>query len=155
VVLALECLSEIPDDGAALAALAAALRPGGLLVAHVPLADWQPVLRGSAGRWRHEVRHGYDLDDLARRMGDVGLDVQEVRLTQRDMVTAAQELRDRWKSAPAAVRAALFPVMAAAAILDTAGVTWGPPRGALLAARRAVATRTGSPPPEVAERSAR
>jgi SAM-dependent methyltransferase len=154
VVLALECLSEIPDDAAALSTLASALKPGGLFIGHVPLAGWRPVLRGSADRWRHEVRHGYVLDDLAEMMRSAGLELRAVRLTQRDVVTLAQELRDRWKNAPAIVRAALYPVMAAAAALDTAGITRGSPRGVLLVARRAATTSDWRSRP-AAERSAR
>jgi SAM-dependent methyltransferase len=143
VVLALECLSEIPDDVAALSTMAAALKPDGLFIAHVPLAGWRPVLPGSADRWRHEVRHGYVLEDLVKMMCAVGLDLLMIRLTQRNMVTFVQELRDRWKQAPAPARLALYPIMAAAAALDTAGITWGPARGALLVARRDASTASG------------
>ena len=145
VVFALECLSEIPDDAAALRTMARALRPGGLFVGHVPLADWRPVLRGSAARWRHEVRHGYHPDDLAGRLRAAGLHVHAIRLTQRNVVTAAQELRDRWKAAHRVAQAALYPTMVAAAVLDTAGLTWGPPRGALVVARRVGATANDLP----------
>ena len=47
VVLAVECLSEIPDDDAALRTMARALRTGGRFIAHVPHRDWMPVLPGA------------------------------------------------------------------------------------------------------------
>lgn len=154
VVFALECLSEIPDDAAALRTMAGALRPGGLLVAHVPLADWRPVLPGSADRWRHEVRHGYHPDHFAECLRAAGLRMSAIRFTQRNVITAAQELRDRWKAAHRVAQAALYPAMAAASVLDTAGLTWGPPRGALVVARRVGATANGLPSRPVVEGSA-
>src|SRR5919204_197454 len=68
VVLAIECLSEIPDDDAALRAMARALRPGGRFIAHVPNRDWMPVLRSSPRTWRREVRHGYSTEELAVKL---------------------------------------------------------------------------------------
>ena len=41
-VVALECLSEIEDDSAAIRAFSTSLRPGGLLVLHVPEESWEP-----------------------------------------------------------------------------------------------------------------
>ena len=71
-VLAIECLSEIPDDRLALQRMTEALAPGGLLVVHVPERDWRPVLSGSATTWREQVRQGYGAAELAyalRRRG--------------------------------------------------------------------------------------
>jgi len=45
-VAAIECLSEIPDDDAALVRMTQALRPGGLFIAHVPEQSWEPVRPG-------------------------------------------------------------------------------------------------------------
>ena len=58
-VAAMECLEEIANDHSAIAAMARALHPGGVLLADVPERDWTPVLPGSERTWRHEVRHGY------------------------------------------------------------------------------------------------
>ena len=136
VVLAIECLTEIPDDGAALAAMAAALKPGGLLVVHVPERSWTPVLPGSDATWREEVRHGYTEDELRGALARAGLEPLEVQPTFRVTAVAAQEVRDRVKGAPLLVRAAMFPAFAAAAALERRGVTGGRPRALLTVARR-------------------
>jgi SAM-dependent methyltransferase len=136
-VAAIECLEEIPDDAAALTTMAAALRPGGLLVVHVPERDWRPVLRGSEATWRHEVRHGYSADELAGRLTGLGLDDLTVAPTSRGVVRAAQELRDRARGRHLALRAALAPVGLAAVRLERAGATWGPGRALLAHGRRA------------------
>ena len=136
VVLAIECLTEIPDDGAALAAMAAALKTGGVFVVHVPELSWTPFLPGSDPTWREEVRHGYTGDELTAALERVDLDVLEVRPTFRVTAVAAQDLRDRVKGAPLLVRAAAFPAFAAAAALERRGVTGGRPRALLAVARR-------------------
>lgn len=137
VAMALECLSEIREDRAALRAMAAALRPGGLFVVQVPDQRWTPILPGSAARWRDEVRHGYGADGLAEMLRDAGLEEVEVWPTFRSLVAAAQEVRDRIKDAGLAVRLAAFPPLAAAVRLERWGVTWGPPNALLAVARRA------------------
>lgn len=137
VVLALECLSEIPDDERALRMMAAALRPGGLFVAQVPERSWRPVLSGSATTWREQVRQGYAADELAEALRQAGLDPVEITGTYRWTATVAQELRDRIKDAGVAVRAAAFPALAAAVRLERLGVTGGPPNALLAVARKA------------------
>jgi SAM-dependent methyltransferase len=137
VVLAIECLTEIPDDGAALSAMAGALKPGGTLVVHVPERSWTPVLPGSDPTWRDEVRHGYTEDELAAALARVGVEPVEIRPTFRATAVAAQELRDRVKHAPLLLRAAAFPAFAAAAALERRGVTGGRPRALLAVGRRA------------------
>ena len=136
VVLSLECLTEIPDDRSVVSGLAAALRPGGLLVLHVMHAGWCPVLPGSDGQWRHEVRHGYEEAELRSLLTGAGLLVELVVPTMRGTVQVAQEVRDRCKHAAPTVRLLLFPVMVLAAWLDTAGATWGRGRGMFVLARR-------------------
>jgi SAM-dependent methyltransferase len=142
VVLSLECLEEVPDDQAALVAMATALRPGGLFVAHVPTADWSPALSGAAQTWRREVRHGYDPGELRSRVASVGLDVQQVVPSFRRMTALAQDIRDRCKHWPRASRL-LFPLMAGAVRLEQAGLTWGPPRGLLVVAVKPVPASGG------------
>lgn len=137
VALALECLSEIPEDRAALAVAAAALRPGGLLVLQVPDRDWRPVLPGSPARWRHEVRHGYDADELEEMLHGAGLEGIELRPTFRSLAAAAQEVRDRIKGAGLAVRLAAFPLLVGSARAESRGLTWGRPNALLAVAHRA------------------
>jgi len=136
VVVALESLEEIPDDAAALRSLTGALRSGGLLVVHVPTADWTPVLRGAEPTWRREARHGYDADALVTVLDQLGLDVRRVVPTFRRTGALAQDVRDKLKHRGPWTQLALLPFMAAAVTLERAGVTWGPPRGLLVVAVR-------------------
>lgn len=134
--VALECLHEIPDDEAALRSIAGALGPGGLLVLQVPEGDWKPVLPGSSGIWRDEVRHGYGRDEIADAVRRAGLVDVELSGTYRSLAAAAQEVRDRVKGSPLLLRLLLFPFLAAAAWIEGHGVSWGPPSAILVVARR-------------------
>jgi len=134
-VLAVECLSEIEEDERAVRLLAAALTPGGLLLAHVPERSWTPILPGSPRTWREQVRQGYAAEELARLLGAAGLELVELRPTYRAAAAAAQELRDRLKRSPALARALAFPVFAAAAALERRGLGGGRARALLAVAR--------------------
>jgi trans-aconitate methyltransferase len=134
--IALECLTEIPEDRRALGSVAEALAPGGLLVVQVPEAGWKPVLPGSSPTWRHEVRHGYRAAELIERLAEAGLERIEVTPTYRSTAAAAQEVRDRVKGWPVAIRAAVFPFMVAAVRLERWGLTFGPPNALFAVARR-------------------
>jgi SAM-dependent methyltransferase len=135
-VVAIESLEEIADDTEALRRMVAALRPGGLFVAHVPEHGWRPVLRGSDAVWRHEVRHGYDGAELAARLAELGLGDVDVRPTSRGLVRLAQELRDRAAGRGLAVRTSLAPLHLLAVGLERRGVTWGRERSLIVRARR-------------------
>jgi trans-aconitate methyltransferase len=135
-VVAIECLVEIPDDDLALRMMAEALRPGGLLVAHVPREDWRPVLAGSEATWRDEVRHGYRRETFATQLSTAGLSVIGVHGTCRSVVRFAQEIRDRIKDAPPSVRALAYPLMALSVILERYGIRWGESRALFALARR-------------------
>jgi SAM-dependent methyltransferase len=135
-VVALECLTEIPDDDAALRSMAGALRPGGLFVAHVPAKDWEPVLRRSDRAWRHEIRHGYEPDELVAKLEAVGLAVRVTRRTTRGTVHLAQELRDRTKTRSLKLRALLYPLLVGSVRLERLRLTWGPARGLYVRAER-------------------
>ena len=94
VVLAMECLVEIPDDEAATAVFAEALRPGGLLLVHVPERDWRPVLRSSEATWKDEVRHGYTREELVGLLERHGLHVVKRHADDaRDRETGARGAR--------------------------------------------------------------
>lgn len=136
VVIALECLSEIPDDEGALRTMAAALSPGGLLAVQVPDREWQPVLPGSATTWREQVRQGYDAAGLEALLTRVGLEGEGSRGTYRSLAAAAQEIRDRIKSAPLPLRLLAFPFLAAAVRLEHHGITWGRPNAIFATAHR-------------------
>jgi len=135
-VAALECLSEIPDDRAALGAITAALASGGLLVVQVPNRDWKPVLPGSSPVWREQVRHGYGSDELTEMLAAAGTEQIGVVPTYRTVAAIAQELRDRIKDKPLALRAAAYPAMVAAVRFERWGITWGTANAHLVTARK-------------------
>jgi 2-polyprenyl-3-methyl-5-hydroxy-6-metoxy-1,4-benzoquinol methylase len=135
-VAAMECLSEIPDDGAALAYMAGALRPGGLLVLHVPEHGWRPVLRGSPATWRTEVRHGYSADELAAKLRATGLEVVSVSPTTHAAVHLGEELRERVKQRSLKAQLAVYPLAALVVALERAGWRPGRARALLALARR-------------------
>ncbi len=136
VVMALECLSEIPDDRGALRSMAGALAPGGLFVVQAPDHNWKPVLRGSSGTWRHEVRHGYSQTELSDLLAEASLEEVVIEPTYRSTAAAAQELRDRVKDRGLALRTALFPAMATAVRLERWGLSGGPANALFATARR-------------------
>jgi len=136
VVIALECLSEIPDDEGALRTMAGALAPGGLLAVQVPDREWQPVLPGSATTWREQVRQGYDAAGLEALLARVGLKGASFQGTYRSLVAGAQEIRDRIKGSPLPLRLLAFPFLAAAVRLEHHGITWGRPNAIFATAHR-------------------
>jgi SAM-dependent methyltransferase len=135
-VVALECLHEIPDDESALASMAGALAPGGLLALQVPEREWSPVLPGSSGIWREEVRHGYGREEISAAVRRAGLEPVELRPTYRSFAAAAQEIRDRIKGRGLGLRLTAFPFLAAAVRLERWGLTWGPASAILVLAHR-------------------
>ncbi len=135
-VAALECLLEIDEDAAALESVAQALRPDGLLVAHVPERDWRPLLRSSRPAWKLEVRHGYRRDELVSLLERAGLRVERVTPTTRGTLQLAEEARDRVRHARLTLQALALPLVRAALLLERAGLTWGPARGFFLEARK-------------------
>lgn len=135
-VAAIECLEEIPEDTEALQRMIVALRPGGLLVAHVPEREWKPVLRRSEATWRHEVRHGYDSAELGARLAELGLENVQIAGTCRGLVRLAQELRDRVPARRPALRAAVSFALVGAVPLERRGVTWGRGRALIVTAQR-------------------
>jgi SAM-dependent methyltransferase len=148
-VAALECLLEIEQDKAALTSFAHALRPGGLFVAHVPERNWKPLLRSSRPTWKREVRHGYDRDEIVSLLERAGLRVQSTVPTTRGTVQLAEELRERVRARHLLLRAAALPAVRGSLLLERAGLTWGPPRGFYLEARKAL--ETDEPVPGTAE----
>ena len=135
-IAALECLAEIPDADAAVAAMAGALEPGGLLALHVPRDGWEPALPGSPAAWEREVRHGYADGELEAALAELGLEVTHRRGTMRTPVQAAHELRDRVKRRPLRTRVLVLPLLSLAVTLELRGIAFGPARGLYLEARR-------------------
>jgi SAM-dependent methyltransferase len=135
--IAVDCLTEVPDDDDALRAIAHSLRPGGVLVVHTPVASWQPVLRGSEHHWPRAVRRGYDPDVLVAKLRAVGLVVDDVRPTLRAVGHLAQEIRDRYvKRRHLLMQLAALPFLVGAVRLEKAGLTVGSNRAMLVVAHR-------------------
>lgn len=90
-----DVLEHILDDRAALANLARALRPGGWLVIHTPLAPQRHWLRRfdleCCPRADH-VRQGYHEQDLRAKVQESGLEITLVRYTHGRWGTLAWEL---------------------------------------------------------------
>jgi trans-aconitate methyltransferase len=136
VVVAIECLAEIPDDAGALTALCAALKPGGLFAVHVPEKSWRPVLRSSPDAWRREVRHGYTQDELREKLASAGLDDIDIIPTMSAVVHVAEEIRTRMKSKRFRTRMLVYPFLSAAARAELAGLAAGGRRALFATARR-------------------
>jgi len=135
-VAAVECLAEIPEDRAAVDALARALRPGGMLIVHVPEKDWRPVLRGSPTSWQRESRHGYGAQELRELLESAGLDSVEIRPTTRATLHTAEEIRARTRNSRLRLRALVYPLLAAAVRLERLGLTAGDARALFVLARK-------------------
>jgi SAM-dependent methyltransferase len=136
VVAAIECLAEIPDDRAALAAMSQALRPGGLFVAHVPEESWTPVLPGSPRTWKREARHGYGEEGLRESLEEVGLERIEIRPTTGVLLHAAEEVRSRTKNRSLKVRSIVHPFLRIAVRSEQLGLTAGSARGLFVTGRK-------------------
>jgi SAM-dependent methyltransferase len=152
-VAAIECLAEIPDDYAALRFMAASLRPGGLLLVHVPERNWRPVLAGSPAAWKGEQRHGYTRDEIVARVRAAGLEVLGVRPTTHAAVHLVQELRERLKRRSRKVQLLLYPLVVASVALERAGWRPGAARALMVSARRPAAAASAPTGPEEARRS--
>ena len=135
-VVALECLSQIPDDAALLRSLAEMLRPGGTFLFHVPDAGWTPVLRGSRRAWRGEVRHGYRPEDIRALASAAGLGVDSVVPTTFAPLQTVDELRYRLAGRPVRVRTVAWVADLVANRLDRLGLPLGRPRAWLVQGRR-------------------
>ena len=133
-VIALECLSEIPDDEQALRMMAGALAPGGLLVAQVPERGWRPVLRAAPRPGASRSARATPLRSSPPCCARAGLEPVEVRrptAPRRRRAGAAgpdQGLRPRGANArlpgPGGVRCGW----------SGSGVTWGQPNAILAVA---------------------
>lgn len=125
LVLAVECLEEIDDDDRALVSMARALRPGGLLVVHVPQSEWRPFLKGADATWRHEVRHGYGSEELREKLERSGLHAEMPVATSHALVQLAQDLRDQARHRSLRPMLALRPLALAAVALEHRGLKLG------------------------------
>lgn len=134
-VIALECLHMIPDDEPALASLAAATKPGGMLLAHVPFRNWVRVSRAGRSHWPGEVRSGYTTAELVDKLERAGYRDVHVTPTARSLARFGSEMNDRLPNRRLALYA-WYPVSVAIAWLDRNGLTWGPATSFLVVAHR-------------------
>ena len=127
-VVALEVLTEVPDDDAALRSIVLALRPGGLLLVHVPLQGWRPVTRlGRSEAWPGAVRRGYSSEELRTKLERAGFVRIRIAAGGRSMARLGTELTERIDWRPDALRLAWHPFALAMAACERHGLTWGPP----------------------------
>lgn len=95
LVYTIDVFEHIEDDRTALAALACALRPGGRLLLHTPLAPQRHWLRRFDLDHCHRddhIRAGYSVADLQEKARAVGLTPAVVTYTHGRWGTAAWEL---------------------------------------------------------------
>jgi SAM-dependent methyltransferase len=129
-VAALECLTLVDDDEAALASFARTLKPGGLLVGHVPEKTWQPLFSKRA-TWDGERRHGYTESELRELLDRAGLKQVSITPTSRRLALLGREIAasDRMYRGGLLTRLVWFPFAVAFTWLDRRGITWGPAAG--------------------------
>ena len=82
LALSVDVLEHIADDQAAFLSLAQALRPGGILLLHVPHAEPRRFFKSLRDHHQDDhVREGYEPAALAGRLRAVGFDTVHVRST--------------------------------------------------------------------------
>jgi SAM-dependent methyltransferase len=128
VVAALECLTLVDDDEAALASMARALKPGGLLVAHVPDKQWRPLL-SSRDTWPGERKHGYTVKEIEALLQKANLELRSIKPTTRNLGRLGRELAARVDRAGLRARVVWFPFAVVISGLERRGITWGPATG--------------------------
>jgi SAM-dependent methyltransferase len=126
-IAALECLTLVDDDEAAVASFARALKPGGLLVGHVPEKNWQPLL-STRTTWPGEQKHGYTESELRELLLRSGLENVSIIPTTRRLALLGREVAasDRMYRGGLLTRLVWFPFAVAFTWLDRHGITWGP-----------------------------
>lgn len=128
LVYSVDTLEHIGDDRKVLAHFAAALRPGGSLLAHVPLVPQRHWFRRFDLDRRRDpahVREGYRIGELEEKARSAGLETVRVRYTHGRAGTLAWEL---WRIAErnALSRSLLYPAIRTLIALET---TRRPTRG--------------------------
>ena len=138
-VAALECLTLVDDDEAAIASFARALKPGGLLVGHVPEKNWQPLL-STRTTWPGERRHGYTENEIRDMLGRAGVEQVSITPTTRRLALLGREVAasDRMYRGGLLTRLVWFPFAVVFTWLDRRGITWGPSAGYFFEARSPV-----------------
>jgi len=126
LILCIDVLEHLVEDGVALQNLQAALSPGGFLILHVPQRrslnrhTWRPL---GDEYVREHVREEYSEDEIKRLIAESGLEVLARRYTFGILGALAREIYytlDPWPRAPRRMLlAAIFPVLLALAVGDT------------------------------------
>lgn len=82
LIYSVDVLEHVPDDGAAMRSIAAALRPGGVALIHVPRAHPRRFFPALEDHHQDDhVRDGYDPAELAARLAAAGLTVVSIDRT--------------------------------------------------------------------------
>lgn len=123
-VVALECLTLVDDDEAALVSMAHALKPGGLLVAHVPDKHWRPLL-SSRDAFPGERRHGYTVSEIEALVQKAHLELRLIKPTTRNLGLLGRELAARIDRSGLRARLVWFPLAVLISGLERRGFTWG------------------------------
>lgn len=150
LVYSVDVLEHVADDGAAMRSIAAALRPGGIALIHVPRARPRRFFPALADHHQDDhVRDGYEPDDLRVRLTAAGLAVVAIDRTFGPAGELAWELAELLRSggssrARECVWVALAPLLALLCELDFR-LGGGPDgNGLLVRARRPAATAAAS-----------
>jgi len=145
LVVCVDVLEHVRDDGAGLLWLAQQLALGGTLVLHVPAAG-QRHIRSVGAALREEVsmgegphvREGYAPHDLRRLLVGAGLDVQSVTSTFHCAVVRGAVDCETWMYLRRArwLKALMLPVLLAAGAVERRSSTHRNGNGCLAVARR-------------------
>ncbi|MCL5959968.1 MAG: class I SAM-dependent methyltransferase [Chloroflexi bacterium] len=112
IAYCVDVLEHIPDDVAAITNIKASLRPGGLLLVHVPTTPQKryfPWLK----KWSQDdhVRCGYDTDGIQHILRESGFELTAVRLTFGPFGALAWDIEESCRVCDARLRFLLLPVV--------------------------------------------
>lgn len=124
LIYSVDVLEHVPDDGAAMRSIAAALRPGGIALIHVPRAHPRRFFAALDDHHQDDhVRDGYEPSELADRLRAAGLADVAIGRTFGPAGELAWELaqlfrRGRPSRARELTHVAMSPLLAALCELD-------------------------------------
>jgi SAM-dependent methyltransferase len=119
LISCIDVLEHIPDYRAAIAMMATALKPGGLLYIHTPQTQQRRIFKRLAD-WGHvdHVREGFEVDDLRSQLVAHGLDVVNTWETFRTPGRFAWEINHLSLMRHRMAAALVFPIALAISRFD-------------------------------------